>query len=321
MKGWLQSVFRRLGKALALFIGATLIGFILIVQFGPDLAFEKIAKNTTQEEIDSVREQLGYNQPLIERYGRFLGRLVVGDLGRSAYFEESNNRLLARTVPISLQLLIPGFVAGNLLGIILAMWAAWHRGQWLDRFITGLSVFGMSISFPVAIIAAQVLFSSESGFGWFPVQGWEADGFVAYWRYVAVPSIALIIVTLGYNTRFYRAVMVEELEQDYVLAARAFGAGPLVIMLRHVLLKALVPILTRVLFSMPSLVIGGSLLLEKFFAIPGVGRVTYDAVMMGDQSLMLAIVALTALLFVIVNQSIDACYRWADPRLRTRAAS
>lgn len=318
---WGRRLVRRLRDALLLFIGASFLSFVLVVYLGPDLTYQHLSKNPSAEEIAQVRAQLGYDQPLLQRYGHYLYRLTRGDLGRSDESGESNARILARAIPVSLAVLLPGFVLGHLLGLVLAMYGAWWRNGWRDRGVSGLAVLGMSLSFPVVIILAQAFLSSEKGLGWFPVQGWRVYGVLSYLEYAAVPALALLIVTLGYNVRYYRAVMVEELGKDYVLTARAFGAGALTIMLRHVLPNALIPMVTRVLFSLPGLLIGGSLLLEKHFSIPGVGLVTYHAVTGGDQSMVLAIVTLTALLFVVMNQSIDLFYRWVDPRLRDQRRS
>ncbi|MCG8463318.1 MAG: ABC transporter permease [Xanthomonadales bacterium] len=311
---WLQ-------RAVTLFIGVTALSFLLIANFSTDLVYTKLGKNPTPEQIDSLRHELGYDRPWIVRYGYFLLNLARGDLGYSDRNGERVASVLARTIPISLALLIPGFILGHLLGIVSALWAAWQRGRWADHFITLMAVAGMSLSFPVAIILAQWGLSSYQGLAWFPVQGWAPEDIASYLYYVTVPTTALLLVTVGYNTRFYRTLMVEELDKDYVLTARAYGAGALVIMARHVLPNTLIPIVTRVVFTLPSLVVGGSLLLENYFAIPGIGKTAFEAVTYGDQNLLLAIVALTALIFVVLNLSIDTLYRWFDPRLSTPVAA
>jgi peptide/nickel transport system permease protein len=150
---------------------------------------------------------------------------------------------------------------------------------------------------------------------WFPVRGWQASSLEAYLHHVTVPSLALVLVTLGYNTRFYRAVIAEELNSDHVRTVIAFGGGPLVVMFRHVLKNSMAPILTRFLFSIPLVVVSGSLLLETYFGIPGVGRTTFDAVTSGDQPVLLAVVTLTAVLFVLVQLTADLLYRVFDPRV------
>ena len=131
---------------------------------------------------------------------------------------------------------------------------------------------------------------------------------------MAVPTLALVLVTLGYNTRFYRAVFVEESSREHIRTARAFGASPLALMWRHVLKNSLVPITTRILFSIPLVVISGSLLMETYFGIPGIGKVTFDAITSGDQPVLKAVVGLTAVLFVLIQMLTDFIYRIVDPR-------
>jgi peptide/nickel transport system permease protein len=137
----------------------------------------------------------------------------------------------------------------------------------------------------------------------------------SYLYYVAVPSLALVFVTLGYNTRFYRAVFVEEVGKDHIRTARAYGASPATIMWKHVLKNSMVPVITRFMFSIPLVVVSGSLLIESYFGIPGVGKVTFDAITNGDQPVLKAVVGLTAVAFVLIQVLTDMLYRLFDPRI------
>lgn len=314
-----RTVLRRFAASaahgLSLVLGVTFISFLLMVWFGPDQTYNLIGKNATAEQIAAVRHQLGYDQPFLQRYAAYLAELFTLDLGASNSSGEPVSRILSRTVPVTLALMLPGFVLGNLLGIALGLASAHWRGRWPDRTIAGLSVAGMSISFLIIIIALQVLLSTPYGVDLFPVRGWRMDDLASYLEYVAVPTLALILVTLGYNTRFYRAVFIEEAGKDHIRTARAFGARPATILWKHVLKNSLVPIITRVLFSIPLVVISGSLLLESYFGIPGVGKVTFDAITSGDQPVLKAVVGLTAVAFVLIQVAADALYRLADPRV------
>ena len=223
--------------------------------------------------------------------------------------------MLERTVPVSLALSVPGFVIGNLLGIALGLLAAHFRSRWPDKLIMGSAAIGMSVSFLIAIIAFQIIFSSSFGLNWFPVRGWDVHSFSDYLAYVTVPTMAIVFVALGYNTRFYRSVIVEEMSRDHVRTARAFGVPPAQLLYKYVLKNALVPIITRIMFSIPFVVISGSLLIESYFGIPGVGKATYDAIITGDQPVLKAVVSLTAILFVIVQLLTDILYRAVDPRV------
>ena len=309
-------VVRKLIGAVPLLFGVTLISFLLTVYFGPDKTWDLVGLNPTAAEVQQMREQLGHDRSLPARYADFLWRLARLDLGHAEASGEKVTALLARTVPVSLMLLLPGLVLGVALALVLAMIAAWFRGGWLDRLITGVSVTGMSLSFVVVIIGCQLVFGVW--LGWFPVRGWVIEGFGDYLRHIAVPTLASVFVSLGYNTRFFRAMMVNELSSDQVMTARAFGAGPLSLMTTHVLGNSLLPIVTRVMFSLPPILISGSLLIESHFSIPGVGRVTYEAILSGDQPVLMAVVSLSSVLFVLILTVTDLLCRWVDPRLEQR---
>lgn len=308
-------LLRKSLHGLWLVLGVTLVSFVLMVWFGPDQTYTLVGKNATAEQIAEVRRELGYDRSFPVRYVGFLRDLARLELGASHSSGERVSRILARTVPITLALMLPGFVLGNLLGIWLAMSAVRRQGLWVDRLISGVAVVGMSLSFLIIIIALQVLLSTPYGLNWFPVRGWQVGGLISYLHYVTVPTLCLVAVTIGYNTRFYRAVFAEEYGKDHIRTALAFGASPGVIMWRHVLRNSAVPIITRVLFSIPLVVISGSLLLESYFGIPGVGKVTFDAITSGDQPVLKAVVALTAVAFVLIQTAADILYRLLDPRL------
>ena len=307
-------MLHKLFHGLLLILGVTFVSFLLMVWFGPDQTYTLIGKNATPGQIEEVRHQLGYDQSFSRRYLAYLTQLFTLDLGASNSSGEQVSSILQRTLPVSLALMFPGFIIGNLLGIGLGLTAAFRRGTWSDRLITGLSVTGMSISFLIIIIALQVLLSTPYGLNLFPVRGWRVESLSSYLAYVTVPTLSLILVTLGYNTRFYRAVFVEESSREHIRTARAFGASPLALMWRHVLKNSLVPITTRILFSIPLVVISGSLLMETYFGIPGIGKVTFDAITSGDQPVLKAVVGLTAVLFVLIQMLTDFIYRIVDPR-------
>ena len=308
-----QYALRKLVSGIPLIFGVTLISFVLMVYFGPDKTYELLSKNPTEAEIAQVRAQLGYDRPFLVRYADYLRELATLDFGFSDSTGERVTSILKRTVPVSLALLAPGFILGNLLGVVLGLIAAWYRGGVIDKLIMGTAVIGMSISFLVVIVAFQAIFGVL--LGWFPVRGWEVHDLASYIHYVTVPTLASVFVALGYNTRFFRAVLVEEMNRDHVRTARAFGASPVSLLWNNVLMNALIPITTRTLFSIPLVIISGSLLIESYFGIPGVGKVTYDAITSGDQPILKAVVALTAVIFVLIVIITDILYRAVDPRV------
>ncbi len=152
-----RSLPRSLLHALLLIIGVTLITFMLLVYFGPDQTYVLIGKNATAQQIAEVRQELGYDQPFLQRYADYLKHLLTLDLGVSHSSGEQVRSILTRSLPVSLALVIPGFILGNVLGILLGLIAAAQQGQWLDRLITTLSVSSMSVSFLIIVIALQVL--------------------------------------------------------------------------------------------------------------------------------------------------------------------
>jgi peptide/nickel transport system permease protein len=262
-----------------------------------------------------MRSQLGYDRPFATRYVEYLREIVTFDFGNSESTDEKVSSILARTIPVSVALTIPGFILGNLLGIMLALVAAYHRGRWVDKFIMAFAAIGMSISYLIAIIAFQIMLSSSDGLDLFPVRGWDTSSPWEYIKHVTVPTLATVFVALGYNTRFYRAVIVEEMSRDHVRTARAFGVPPGKLFYRNILKNSMIPIVTRVVFSIPLILISGSLLLESYFGIPGIGQAAYDAIVSGDQPVLKAVIALTAILFVVAQLLTDICYRFVDPRV------
>ncbi len=314
----LQYAIRKLISGIPLVLGVTFISFLLMVYFGPDKTYELLGKNPTPQEIAEVRTQLGYDRPFMVRYIDYLRELATLDFGNSDSTGERVDALLARTIPVSLALTAPGFVLGNVLGILLALFAAFYRSTWIDKTIMASAVVGMSISFLIVIIAFQIIFASSYGLGWFPVRGWSVNSIGDYFAYVAVPTMATVFVALGYNTRFYRSVLVEEMTRDHVRTAKAFGVPPAKLFYKNILKNSMIPIITRIIFSIPLVIISGSLLIESYFGIPGVGKITYDAIVGGDQPVLKADVGLTAVLFVLAQLLTDILYRAVDPRIELK---
>jgi len=308
-------LLRKLLHSLLLILGVTLVSFALMVYFGPDQTYKLLGKSASTEHIQEIRQQLGYDRPFIRRYGEYLGDLFTLQLGASNSNGEAVSDILKRTLPVTLALLVPGFILGNVLGVALGLLAAWHRNRWIDRIISSASIAGMSTSFLIIIIVLQVVLCTPYGLNLFPARGWQVTGLASYLNYVTVPSLSLVLITLGYNTRFFRAIFLEESGREHIRAARAFGASPAQLMGRHVLKNSLPPLLTRVLFSIPLVIVSGSLLLETYFGIPGMGKITFDAITNGDQPVLKAVVGLTAIMFVMVQALAGMSYRLIDPRV------
>lgn len=304
-------------SSLALLLGVTFLTFALLVWAGPDPAYALAGKNPSAEQLAEIRHELGRDRPVLVRYSEYLGQLVTLDLGRSQASGEAVASMLARALPVTVALMLPPFLLGHALSIVLGLTAAWRRGRPADRAITGASVVGMSISYVVIIVAFQTLLSSSQGLGLFPVRGWSMADLPTYLRYETVPALCILFVTLGYNTRFYRALFAEGINEPHVRTSRAFGASPSFIMFHDVLRPALGPVLVQILYTLPLIVVGGSLLIESHFGIPGAGLVTFDAMVNGDQPVLKAVVGLTAVGFSLARLTADWLHGRVDPRILT----
>jgi len=306
---------RRLLGSVSLLLGVTLVSFMLTVHFGPDPAWEQLGRNPTPEQIAQIRHELGHDRAFVMRYAGYLWNLARLDLGQTYSSGEPVASLLGRTVPVSLLLLTPGFVLGIALALVLALAAAWHPYGRLNRFCDIVSATGMSLSLVIIVIALQAVLGVW--LDWFPVRGWRIDNPFAYLQHVTVPTLALIAANLGYNLRFFRAIFRDVLTEAPVRTARAYGFRARQIATGYVLRAAAPPILTRVLITIPLILISGSLIIESHFGIPGIGMATWNAVMSGDQPLLMAVVSLASILFVLALTVTDALTSLLDPRSRS----
>jgi peptide/nickel transport system permease protein len=305
-------IVRRLIQAIPILLGVTLLTFLLFHVFGGDPVAQFLGKNASAEEIRRYRHECGLDLPLWLQYFTYLEEIVRFDFGRSFVTHEPVALMLMRGAGPSLCLTVPALSIMTLISIGVSLVAAHHRGRPLDRALVVLMVAGMSMSFLFYIVVGQYLLA----FRWplFQIHGYES-GFVERWQYLALPILIMVAVGVGYDTRYYRAVLVEEIEKDYVMTARAKGLSPMRVLLVHVLPNALVPIITRVMISVPFLVTG-SLLLESFFGIPGLGGTLLEALDRADFPVIKAYTVMISLLFVATNVLTDVLYALADPRVR-----
>lgn len=311
----LSYILRKLTYSIPLILGVTFISFVLMVYFGPDKTYDLLGKNPTQEEIEQVRHQLGYDKPFIVRYGNFVTELLTFDFGYSQSSGEKVINLFKRTVPVSLSIIVPSLIFSNLLAILIAMWAGYFRGTLIDKTMMFFAVGGMSISILIIALGLQIILCSSSFLDAFPTQGWAVSGLEDYFSYATVPVLNLVLVSLGYNTRFYRSIFVEELSRDHVRTARAFGSPLSTILFRYVLKNSMIPIITRIIFTIPFIFVGGSLVVETVFGIPGAGFETYNAIISGDLPIVKAMVGITAILYVVALTVTDILYSLVDPRV------
>ncbi|MDZ8117413.1 ABC transporter permease [Pontiella agarivorans] len=239
----------------------------------------------------------------------YIRQLLRGDLGFSEGFKQPVAKLLRDGVLPSLSLTIPIFIIGIVVSISLSLVCAYFRDTFIDRFLVIFSVALMSINYLVFIVAGQYFFAYK--LGWFPVWGYESA------RYLFLPVLIGVISGLGSNIRFYRTIMLDEMYKDYVRTAFAKGVSKPRVLFVHVLKNAMIPIITNVVIAIPFLYTG-SLLLESFFGIPGLGYLSINAILSADIDVVRAIVLIGALLFVVSNLLTDICYAAADPRVKLK---
>ena len=260
-------------------------------------------------EIAKLRLRRVQANPFNSQLWFYIRQLAGGDLGYSDYFKQPVSRLLLDGVMPSLSLTVPIFFVGLIVSISLSLVCAFFRNTFIDRFFVVLSVALMSINYLIFIIVGQYMLAYRMG--WFPVWGYESL------RYVMLPALIGVISGLGSNLRFYRTIMLDEMYKDYVRTAFAKGVGKPRLLFVHVLKNAMIPIITNVVIAIPFLYTG-SLLLEKFFGIPGLGYMGVTAVLSSDVDVVRALVLIGALMFVVANLLTDICYAAADPRVKLR---
>ena len=307
-------VLRRLLLGLPTLIGVTLITFLLLNVFGGDPVATQMGKNPDPADLAARRAEYGLDQPLPLQYLRYLKEVATFDFGRSFVTREKVSSILAQRVGPSLSITLPALFFTTLISVSIALVAAFNRGRFLDRFLMFTAVLGMSISFLVYIVAGQYLLAFR--IGWFQIFGYDS-GIFARWEYLALPILVQVIVATGYDVRYYRAAIVEETTRLHVKTAFAKGLPRHTVLIRHVLRNSLIPIISRVMISVPFL-ITGSLLVETYFGIPGLGLTVLDALNAQDYPVIKAITVLVSILFILGNILTDVLYSWADPRVRLR---
>ena len=318
----LKYVLKRLWETIPTTIGILLLTFVLFNVIGGSPAEVVLGKNATAEAIAAFNHKWGYDKPLVigigdqglgirgwwdSQFFNFVGGLCKGDFGYSIENQEPVLEVLKRGVGPSLSLTVPILIGGVIVALMLAALSAAVRGSLVDRSILVFSAVLMSVNYVVWVLAGQFFLSYKAGI--FPVWGYENA------LYLVLPVMIGIFSSLGTDVRFFRTAILDEVYKPYVLTARAKGLSGFTIMMRHVLRNALIPIVTYVSLSIPYL-FTGSLLLESFFGIPGLGSVSINAIHSADMAVVRAVVVLGSLLYQFVNLLTDVLYAFLDPRIR-----
>lgn len=306
-------VLRRLLYGIPILLGITIVTFLLFHVVGGDPARMLAGKMATPERLAEIRRELGTDRPMLEQYGEFLWQTVTFEFGRSWQEKRPVSELILAGLGPSLSLAVPAFFLETVLALALALYCAFYRGTIVDRSIVVAAVAGISVPSLAYIIFGQYFLAFE--WKMFPIFGY--DRLPAGAAFLVLPMIIWVLLGLGSEVRFYRAVMLEEIQQDYVRTAAAKGLPTGRILFRHVLKNALIPVITRVVISIPFLMLG-SLLIELFFGIPGLGNMTVEALNRSDFPVVKAFVVIGSVLYIVFSILTDVLYAWADPRVRLR---
>ena len=305
-------IIRRLLYTIPIVLGVLLLTFTLFTLVGGDISLEIAGKNASKETINEIRQEYGLNKPLFlawdsQLVNHFKNALTF-NFGRARDREPVIDKIKRGAGP-SLALTVPMFIGEVVISISLALVVAFVRGSKWDVMAVVLCVAGMSIPYLSFILFGQYFLAYKWGF--FPVF-FSPD--LAPPQYVALPVLIGIVTGLGGNLRFYRTVMLDEMRNDYVRTAFAKGLGTGKVLFKHVLKNAMIPIITQVVLAIPFLFLG-SLLLERFFGIPGLGYLMIEAIGSRDYLIINAMTYISAILFVLFNVITDICYAFVDPRI------
>ncbi len=311
-------IIRRIVYNIPVFLAIVLMVMLLLRVRDPVPGM--MGKNATSADIEAKRAELGLNRPFWEQYTTLVKQMVTLKFEQELWTQPGMTvgELLKKSVPISLMLTVPALVLTSIISICIGMISAYARGRWLDKLLVFAAVLGMSISFLVYIIFGQYFGSYQLGQlvgrPVFSIHGYE-PGLQNWAYYMLLPVLISVIVSMGYNTRFYRAVMVEETTQDYITTAWSKGASTSKIMFVHMLRNAMIPIITRIMITLP-LLVTGSILLERFFGIPGMGDALLTAINNNDFPVIEVFSAVFAGLFIVSIILTDVLYAVFDPRVR-----
>ena len=269
----------------------------------------------TSEQIASIRAGLGLDRPIVVQFGIWLAKVLSGDLGQSYYFRIGVATLIGQRLEPTFALSTLTILIAVVVSIPLGVVAAWRFGGWFDRALMGFSVLGFSV--PVFVLAYLLIWLVSLQLGWLPVQGYMriADGFWPFLRHLILPSVTLSVIYIALIARVTRASVLEALGEDYIRTARAKGLPELRVLVRHALANAAVPIATVIGIGI-AILIGGVVVTESVYAIPGLGRLTVDAVLARDFPTIQGVILFFSFVYVAINLLIDLSYVFLDPRIR-----
>jgi len=311
----LSYVLRRVLSTLPVMGIVALFVFSLLYIAPGDPAAVIAGDQASPADVERIRQSLGLDRPFLIQFGSWLWNIVHGDLGTSIFTNLPVAKMIAQRIEPTFSLMAITLVLTILVAVPLGVAAAWKAGSWVDRTIMAFAVFAFSL--PVFVVGYVLAYVFALQFEWLPVQGYTplTAGVWPWLKNLILPALALGSVYIALIARITRASMLEVLQQDYVRTARAKGLGQRNILFVHALKNAAVPIVTVIGIGI-ALLIGGAVVTESVFAIPGLGRLTIDAILRRDYPVIQGIVLLFSFLYVLVNLMVDVTYTLVDPRIR-----
>ena len=314
-------VVRRLALMLPVLIGVTMLTYLGLELASGDPVTKILGRSPgelsqlTEEDIDQMREAYGLNGPLPVRYARNMWRMIQGDFGRSIQTSQPVTTMIRERIGVSMWLMGTTLILSTALGITLGVIAGINRGSKIDLLATMAAVSGISV--PGFWLAILLILVFSVRLQWLPTAGWTSptEDPIDAAKHMVLPAFALGVTGIAIIMRQTRSAVIEVLRQDYVTTARAKGLAERRVIMGHVLKNAMIPIVT-ILALQVSTLFGGSVLIERVFAIPGLGRLTVDAAINQDYPLLQALVLLVATAVVMANLAADLLYGLLDPRIR-----
>lgn len=270
----------------------------------------------TPAQLEAIRDKLGLNEPIHLQFIDWIGRLFQGDFGTSILSGTPVSGMIMSRLEPTVSLALTTIVLAILIAVPLGVIAAWKQGTWIDRLVMAISVLGFSV--PVFVIAYVMINVFAMNLKWLPVQGFRSiidDGIGPFAERIALPTLTLTLLYIALIARITRTSMLEVMGEDYVRTARAKGLREGRVLMRHALRNCAVPIVTVIGIGF-ALIISGVVVTESVFNLPGIGRLTVDAVLARDYPVIQAVILLASLVYVVINLLIDIAYVLLDPRIR-----
>jgi peptide/nickel transport system permease protein len=305
-------LLRRVLAAVPVMGVVALFVFLLLRLTPGDPAAILAGDNATPAQLERIRTSLGLNEPLYIQFFTWINKLLHGDLGVSLISNVPVLKMIGQRVEPSISIALSTIILAVVIAVPLGVIAAWKHGSWIDRFVMGLSVLGFSV--PVFVIGYVLIQVFAIDLRWLPVQGFKSitSGLGPFLERIILPTLTLSFIYVALIARMTRAAMLDVLGEDYVRTARAKGINEVAVLLHHALRNAAVPSLATGF----ALLISGVVVTESVFNLPGIGRLTIDAVLARDYPVIQAMILLTSLIYVTVNLLIDVAYTLLDPRIR-----